>query len=206
MVSSDLLPSSRGPDGKAQAPGSVAPEVPMGYAPHIRSGNWRDSGRAPDLSGQHPLRSLPAGGSAIPPSRGCIYCGDRGTRGSDAPFPSAGVWRTKYLITGPVYPEVLGRSGIDWVIPEAEARERMDAIIFCELVRGSFLDAPRRYFQGVIRCLGERGCDVVVLGGTDIPLLVGPTGSPLSALDSTRLLARAALEEVLREPAGGAGR
>lgn len=106
---------------------------------------------------------------------------------------------TKYLMTGPVYPDKLGESGIACQIPDEADRERIDAIIFSELVNGIFTDDSRAYFYAVVRSMKERGCDGVVLGCTEIPLLVDPSDCPLPTLDSTRLLARAALKEALRD-------
>jgi len=109
---------------------------------------------------------------------------------------------TKYLMTGPVYPEALDRLGLWHAIPEAGEREEIDRIIFEELVYGRCLPASRAYLAGVTRRLREQGCDAVVLGCTEIPLLVGVDDDwPLPTLDSTRLLARAALDEALRPSA-----
>jgi aspartate racemase len=99
---------------------------------------------------------------------------------------------------GPVYRSKLSQSGIGFEIPGAKEREAINEIIFGELVRGRFEDRAREYFRQVIRALGERGCDAVVLGCTEIPLLVSEADSPLPALDSTRILARAALREATR--------
>jgi aspartate racemase len=66
------------------------------------------------------------------------------------------------------------------------------------LVYGDFNERSRRYFQDVIRTLGDRRCDAVILGCTEIPLLVTEAESPLPAIDSTRTLARAALREATR--------
>jgi len=105
---------------------------------------------------------------------------------------------TKYLMTGSVYPEVLRRFGIDSRIPDEDDRERINAIIFGELVNGIFSEESRRYFNAVIQKMKDRGCDGVVLGCTEIPLLVDPNDCPLPTLDSTRLLARGALHEALK--------
>jgi aspartate/glutamate racemase len=83
-------------------------------------------------------------------------------------------------------------------VPEAADFEIVDRIIFAELVDGVFTDASRRAYNRVIARLGERGCDAVALACTEIPLLVRADESPLPTLDSTRLLARAALMEALR--------
>jgi len=104
---------------------------------------------------------------------------------------------TKYLMTGPVYPRVLQRFGLEYRIPDERDRARIDAIIFDELVNGVFTDASRRYLNDVIAAMQRAGCDAVVLGCTELPLLVDPHDCPLPTYDSTRLLARAALAEAL---------
>jgi aspartate racemase len=106
---------------------------------------------------------------------------------------------TRCLMSGPVYPSALARFGLDHRIPDATARERIDEIIFGELVNGRFPESSRRYFNEVIQSLKDEGCDAVVLGCTEIPLLVDPDDCPLPTLDSTRLLARAALKEALSD-------
>jgi len=109
-----------------------------------------------------------------------------------------GVLGTRYLMEGPVYPSKLTARGIAHEIPDARDRERINSVIFDELVYGRFDDGPRREFQDIIRRLGDRGCDAVVLGCTEIPLLIRDGESPLPAFDSTRILARAALREAVR--------
>jgi aspartate racemase len=107
---------------------------------------------------------------------------------------------TKYLMTGPVYPDMLARYEMSWAIPEEATRERIDAIIFTELVNGVRREESRLYFNEVIEELKARGCDAVVLGCTEIPLIVDPSDCPLPTLDSTRLLARAALRAAAAGP------
>jgi aspartate racemase len=104
-----------------------------------------------------------------------------------------GILGTRYLMEGPVYPAQLAARHIAHDIPEPAARERINAIIFDELAYGRFEDASRQYFVSVIDTLRDRGCDGVVLGCTEIPLLIADDQSPLPAIDSTRTLARAAL-------------
>jgi aspartate racemase len=110
-------------------------------------------------------------------------------------FNRLGILGTRYLMEGPVYPKKLSAAGVDWAIPEVHDRERINTIIFDELVYGRFEDRSRRYMQGAIETLGHRGCDAVVLGCTEIPLLITESDSALPAIDSTRTLARAALRE-----------
>ncbi len=114
-------------------------------------------------------------------------------------FKNLAITGTKYLMTGPVYPETLKKFGISCEIPTKDDRERIDTIIFKELVNGVFKGESRLYFNEVIRKLKNRGCDAVVLGCTEIPLLIDPKDCPLPTLDSTRLLARAELKESLRD-------
>jgi aspartate racemase len=104
---------------------------------------------------------------------------------------------TKYLMEGPVYREALQAAGIEHRVPAAEQRQRINQIIFDELVNAQFLPRSLAYHVEVIRGLKDEGCDAVVLGCTEIPLLVQPAVSPLPTLDSTRLLARAAVRKAL---------
>jgi aspartate racemase len=105
-----------------------------------------------------------------------------------------GILGTKYLVESDVYPEKLKARSLDFRRPLPEERESINLIIFDELVYGRFLPESLAYFQRVIEGLKTREhCDAVILGCTEIPLLVAPADSPLPTLDSTRLLARAAL-------------
>jgi aspartate racemase len=113
-------------------------------------------------------------------------------------FERLGILGTRYLMEGPVYPGKLAARGIGYETPGADDRERINTIIFNELVYGRFEQRSRRYFEGVIEALAARGCDAVVLGCTEIPLLITEGESPLPAIDSTRTLARAALRETTR--------
>jgi aspartate racemase len=98
---------------------------------------------------------------------------------------------------GPVYREALKAAGIEHRVPGAEQRERIDQIIMDELVNGQFLPRSLAYYAEVIRAFQDEGCDAVVLGCTEIPLLVAPEASPLPTLDSTRLLAKAAVRKAV---------
>ena len=113
-------------------------------------------------------------------------------------FRRLGILGTRYLAESPVYPEAAARHDIACVIPDASARERINRIIFEQLVNGLFPEESRLYFNDVMGRLKGQGCDAVVLGCTEIPLIVRPDDAPLPTLDSTRLLARAALHRALR--------
>ena len=102
---------------------------------------------------------------------------------------------------GPVYPSRLRAKGIDCEIPGSEERRQINASIFAELVCGRFEESTRWYFGRVIAEGKRRGADAVILGCTEIPLLISDADSALPALDSTRILARAALRESVREQA-----
>jgi aspartate racemase len=106
---------------------------------------------------------------------------------------------TRYLMEGPVYPAKLRARGIECETPPADERERINAVIFDELVYGRFESPARAFFGEVIAKGGRRGLEAAVLGCTEIPLLVTREDSPLPILDSTRILARAALREAVRE-------
>jgi aspartate racemase len=108
-----------------------------------------------------------------------------------------GVLGTKFTMEGPVYRRALPARGIAVEIPDAEERADVNRIIFDELVLGRFTEASRSRYVEIIRRLKAGGCDGVALVCTEIPLLVTPEVSPLPTLDSTRLLARAALETAL---------
>jgi aspartate racemase len=112
-------------------------------------------------------------------------------------YKTLAITGTKYLMTGPVYSGILQKLGLEYQIPDEPDRERINKIIFEQLVNGVFIEESRQYFYDLFRKLKERGCDAVVLGCTEIPLLVNPDDSPLPTLDSTRLLARAAINSAL---------
>jgi aspartate racemase len=185
---------------------------PLGrYMHHIRKGNWQGVAALMLSSAQ----KLTANGAdfVICPDNTIHEAFDLVTRESTAPwlhiadavaaeavskgYKCLAITGTKYLMTGPVYPEKLKPYGLDWAIPQEEDRERIDQIIFDELVNGMFTEASRLYFNQVIAGLQGQGCDAVVLGCTEIPLIVRPDDCPLPTLDSTRLLARAAVKKAL---------
>jgi aspartate racemase len=112
-------------------------------------------------------------------------------------YKRLGVLGTRYLMEGPVYPERLKAAGLEWRIPGAQERECINQIIMDELVNAQFTSRSLAYFTEVIRELGDESCDAVVLGCTEIPLLVSPDSSPLPTLDSTRLLAKAAVKKAV---------
>ena len=105
-------------------------------------------------------------------------------------FRRVGLTGTRWLIDSAVYPE-------DYVRPSEPEREEVNRIIMDELVYGVFKPASVAAFQRVFGRMKDQGCDAVVLGCTEIPLLMNDANSPLPTLDSTRLLARAALKRAV---------
>lgn len=117
-------------------------------------------------------------------------------------YKRLGLTGTRSLVESNVYPEKFSERGLEYRRPAQQERMDIDRIIFDELVRGQFLPASRDYFVEVIQRLSvEEGCDAVILGCTEIPLIIAPDVSPLPTLDSTRLLARAALRHAVSEGA-----
>jgi aspartate racemase len=114
-------------------------------------------------------------------------------------FGCLGVLGTKYLTEGPVYPTALAKFNIERRMPDKADRIKVNDIIFNELVKGIFTEESRLYFNEVIDRLKAAGCDAAVLGCTEIPLIVRPDDAPLPTLDSTRLLARAALKRAVEQ-------
>ena len=113
-------------------------------------------------------------------------------------YRRVGVTGTRFLMEGPVYRSKLKARGIACEIPGPDERARIDAIIFDELVYGRFEEPSREDVRRAIRGLAGRGCDAVVLGCTELPLLISQDDVPVPVLDSTRTLARAALREATR--------
>jgi aspartate racemase len=119
-------------------------------------------------------------------------------------FRRLGLTGTRYLVDSEVYPEKLVARGLEYVRPSKVEREEINRIIMEELVYGVFKPEAVTYFQRVIGRMKAEGCDAVVLGCTEIPLIMNDSNSPLTALDSTRLLARAALRLAVQRTAAPA--
>ena len=117
-------------------------------------------------------------------------------------FRRLGLTGTRWLVDSEVYPEKLAARGLDFRRPSVAERDEIDRIIMDELVCGVFRSAAVAAFQRIIGRMQDDGCDAVVLGCTEIPLIMSDANSPLPTLDSTRLLARAALRRAVEgEPA-----
>jgi aspartate racemase len=113
-------------------------------------------------------------------------------------FRRIGLTGTRYLVESDVYPEKLKARGLEYVRLNPDEREEINRIIFEELVYGVFKPQAVATFQQVMQRMKDEGCDAVVLGCTEIPLLMNDANSPLPTLDSTRLLARMALRRAVQ--------
>lgn len=198
--------------GEHNHPEITMNSIPMArHMPYIREGDWKSVAQLLLASAE---RVAKAGAAfAICPDNTChqafeyliphspipwlhiakVVAEEANRRG----FKHVGLLGTKYLMEGPVYPPVLREYEIGVEIPVEADREKINTIIFKELVNGIFLEESRLYFNEVTDQLKGRGCDAVVLGCTEIPLIVRTDDCPLQPLDSTRLLARAALRKAL---------
>jgi aspartate racemase len=104
---------------------------------------------------------------------------------------------TRWTMEGPAYRAACARHGLELAVPPAAERAEVDRIIFEELCQGLLREESRGACVRLIGELGAAGCDAVALSCTELPLLVTPEVSPLPTLDSTRLLARAAVAVAL---------
>jgi aspartate racemase len=112
-------------------------------------------------------------------------------------FHRIGLTGTRWLVESEIYPEKLATRGLEYLRPTAAERDEINRIIMDELVYGIFKPEGIVTFQQVIARMKGDGCDAVVLGCTEIPLIMNNKNSPLPTLDSTRLLARAALRRAI---------
>lgn len=114
-----------------------------------------------------------------------------------------GVTGTRWLVDSEVYPDALAARGLGYERPSREDQGEIHRVIMDELVRGVVTPGAMACFQRVIGRMKEQGCDAVILGCTEIPLIVNDASSPLPVLDSTRLLAQAALRRAVELTAPG---
>jgi aspartate racemase len=118
-------------------------------------------------------------------------------------FRRLGLTGTRWLVESDVYPEKLAAQGLAWLRPTAAEREEANRVIMDELVNGIFKPEGVACFQRIIARMKGEGCDAAVLGCTEIPLIISDANAALPTLDSTRLLARAALKRAVE---GGVAR
>ena len=119
------------------------------------------------------------------------------TEAADRKYQRVGLMGTTWLVRSEVYPEKLAERGLQCVRPGDRERDEIGRIIMDQLVYGVFNPESIEYFRSVIGSLKNQGCEAVILGCTEIPLIINDENSPLPTLDSTRLLARAALRHAV---------
>ena len=116
-------------------------------------------------------------------------------------FKRLAITGTRWLVDSKVYPDALTAQGLAYMRPTPEERDEINRTIMDELVCSVFKSEAVAYFRRVFARMKDAGCDAVALGCTEIPLIMNDANSPLPTLDSTRLLARAALRRaVAAEP------
>ena len=112
-------------------------------------------------------------------------------------YHTPGLTGTRWLVDSEVYPQALAERGLACIRPSPDDRDAMGRIIMQELVAGMVKPASTEQMRQIIGRLQAAGCDAVILGCTEIPLVINDSNSPLPTLDSTRLLARAALRRAV---------
>ena len=124
-----------------------------------------------------------------------VVCHEIVTRG----WTRIGLLGTAWTMTGPVYERALSERGLERLVPDQPTRERLNAAIFDELCQGIFATSTTNTFVQAIDELRSRGAECVILGCTEIPLIVSEANSPLPTLYSTRLLAACAVREAVSD-------
>ena len=114
-------------------------------------------------------------------------------------WKQVGLLGTKWTMTGPVYDEALKNRGLACLIPDESMRDQLNSAIFDELCQGVFSTQTTGLFLQAIDDLQSKGAECVILGCTEIPLIITSANAPLPVLDSTRLLAKHAVREALNE-------
>lgn len=127
-----------------------------------------------------------------------VVAAEAKTRG----FRKLGITGTRWLVDSEVYPEKIEAEGLAWLRPTDAERDETNRIIMDELVQSVFTPEAVAAYQRVMDRMKTEGCDAVILGCTEIPLIMNDGNSPLPTLDSTRLLARAALARAVTVPSG----
>ncbi len=109
-------------------------------------------------------------------------------------FKKVGVLGTKFTLEGKLYDASFAKSGIEILIPNAADQDRLNRIIFEEIVPGKTNANTAPSVIEFIDALKKRGAEAVVLGCTELPIVVTDANSPIPTIDTTRLLAKSALK------------
>ena len=122
------------------------------------------------------------------------YCRGVAAEATPRGYKRLGLTGTRWLVDSQVYPEKLAARKLECVRPTEAERDETHRIIMDELVYGIFKPEGIACFQRVYSRMKDDGCEAVILGCTEISLIMNDSNSPLPTLDSTGLLARAALK------------
>jgi aspartate racemase len=114
-------------------------------------------------------------------------------------FKTVGLLGTRYTMEQAFFPKALASRGIQTLVPDAEERQYINGVIYNELVKGQFKPEARQGFVKIIQRLAQRGAEGVILGCTEIPLLVSEADAGLPLFNTTTLHAEAALQYALRD-------
>lgn len=112
---------------------------------------------------------------------------------------TVGLLGTKWTMIGPVYQQALAARNLTKLLPDANFQQRINAAIFDELCQSVFEPKTVEMFLQAIQQMKDAGAQCVILGCTEIPLIVTAANSPLPILDTTRLQAKYAVEVALQE-------
>jgi aspartate racemase len=181
------------------------------YQPHIENGNWEQVGALMLDSAERlaragadflicPDNTIHQAMRFVTPYSPLLWLHIAGVVADEAVARGVrriGILGTRWLVLSEVYPEKLDKRGLAWMRPSDEEREEINRIIMDELVRGVRSPEGIAFHQRTIARMKAAGCDAVVLGCTEIPLIIDDANSPLPTLDSTRLLAREALRRAI---------
>lgn len=115
-------------------------------------------------------------------------------------FKNVGLLGTKWTMTGSSYEKAFEKFSLNKITPDPSVQSKIDKAIFDELCQSEFKPDTVNYFLKAIDELKEQGAECVVLGCTEIPLIVTPENSSLPTMDSTRLLAKYAVRVAIGNP------
>jgi aspartate racemase len=111
-------------------------------------------------------------------------------------YKRVGLLGTAIVMEGPIYPSQFKRYGIDLCVPDPSERERLNRLLFDEMIYGKFTVEAREYVLQLLRKMKLQGCDAAGLCCTELPVLLKAVDSPIPLLDSTKILAHAAIERL----------
>jgi aspartate racemase len=112
-----------------------------------------------------------------------------------------GLLGTRFTMEQAFYRERLQQRGVEVIVPDAADRDLVHTVIYDELCKGRVLVESRNAYSRVIERLHNAGATAVILGCTEICLLIGPEHSVLPVFDTTRIHAERAVERALADDA-----